>query len=149
MGVISQEKVFRVFRFLTVGGTVAVIDFSLVWLLHLFMSPLVAVSIAYVTGVTCHFLLNKFWVFRCQRSDYGKQLAQYGANVFCCWLITIGMVHLCLTTFTTNILVAKLCAIPPATLLGFVSLQLMVFRHTAPQRPEEPEPSRHGATIAT
>jgi putative flippase GtrA len=118
-------------RFLTVGGTVAVIDFSLVWLLHFFLRPLVAVSIAYLTGVTCHFLLNKFWVFRCRRSDYGKQLVQYGFNVFCCWLVTIAIVRLCLNTFTNNILVAKLCAIPPATLLGFLGLQLMVFRHKA------------------
>jgi putative flippase GtrA len=134
MGVISQNRALRVIRFLTVGGTVAAIDFSLVWLLHFFLRPLVAVSIAYLTGVTCHFLLNKFWVFRCRRSDYGKQLVQYGLNVFCCWLVTLAIVRLCLNTFTNNILVAKLCAIPPATLLGFLGLQLMVFRRTAPRQ---------------
>ena len=129
MGVISRDRALRVIRFLTVGSTVAAIDFSLVWLLHLFLRPLVAVSIAYLAAVMCHFLLNKFWVFRCRRSDYGKQLLQYGLNVFCCWLVTIAIVRFCLNTFTTNILVAKLCAIPPATLLGFLGLQLMVFRH--------------------
>jgi len=131
MGVISQERTFRVVRFLTVGGTVAVIDFSLVWILHFFLPPLVAVSFAYLAAVACHFTLNKFWVFRCRRSDYGKQLVQYGVNVLVCWLVTISMVKLCLSTFTTNVLIAKACAIPPATLLGFLSLQLVVFRHTA------------------
>gem|GEM_PF-587602 len=127
--VINQARALRVIRFLAVGGTVAAVDFSLVWLLHFFLRPLVAVSIAYLTAVVCHFLLNKFWVFRCRRSDYGKQLAQYGLNVFFCWLVTVVIVRLCLNTFTTNILVAKLCAIAPATALGFLGLQLMVFRH--------------------
>jgi putative flippase GtrA len=129
MGVISQDRALRVIRFLTVGGTVAAVDFSLVWLLHFFLQPLVAVSIAYLMAVACHFLLNKFWVFRCRRSDHGKQLAQYGVNVFCCWLVMVVVVRLCLATFTTNILVAKLFAIPPATLFNFLYLQLVVFRH--------------------
>lgn len=116
-------------RFLAVGSTVAAVDFLLVWVLHFFLRPLVAVSIAYLAAVVCHFVLNKFWVFRCRRSDYGKQLVQYGLNVFCCWLVTVVIVRLCLHTFTGNILVAKLCAIPPATVLGFLGLQLMVFRH--------------------
>ena len=151
MGVISRDRALRVIRFLTVGGTVAAVDFSLVWVLHFFLQPLVAVSIAYLTGVTCHFLLNKFWVFRCRRSDYGKQLAQYGLNVFCCWLVTIAIVRLCLNTFTTNILIAKLCAIPPATLLGFLGLQLMVFRRRvsgrvrSSERQKMPQMRRAGA----
>ena len=132
MGVISRDRALRVIRFLTVGSTVAAVDFFLVWSLHFFLHPLVAVSIAYLAGVTCHFLLNKFWVFRCRRSDYAKQLLQYGLNVFCCYLVTIAIVRLCLTTFTTNILVAKLCAIPPTTLIGFLNLQLLVFRHRPP-----------------
>ena len=132
MGMISQEKVFRVFRFLTVGGTVTLLDFSLTWLLHLFLPALVAVSIAYVTAITCHFLLNKFWVFRCQRSDHGKQLLQYGVNVFCAWLVMINIVRFCLATFTTNILVAKAVAVPPVTVFGFLYLQLVVFRHRPP-----------------
>jgi putative flippase GtrA len=111
-----------------VGGTVAVVDFSTVWLLSHFLQPLVAVSIAYFVGVTCHFLLNKFWVFQCRRSDYGRQLMQYLTVVLSCWLTTVAIVHLCLSTITHNILIAKLFAVPPATLVAFVLMQLFVFR---------------------
>jgi len=111
-----------------VGGTVAVIDFSAVWLLGHFLHPLVAVSIAYFVGVSCHFLLIKFWVFRCRRSDYIRQLMQYLTVVLFSWLTTVAVVHLCLSTFTQNILIAKLFAVPPATLVGFVLMQFFVFR---------------------
>jgi putative flippase GtrA len=111
-----------------VGSTVALIDFSMVFLFSRFLSPLVAVTIAYFIGVTCHFLLNKFWVFRCQRSDYVRQLLQYFLVVGSSWLITLGVVHFSLSTFTANILIAKLCAIPCATLSGFLLMQLFVFR---------------------
>jgi putative flippase GtrA len=132
--VISSEKIFRFIRFCTVGTTVALVDFSMVFVLSRFLPPLIAVTLAYFMGVTCHFLLNKFWVFRCQRSDYLRQLLQYAVVVGSSWLITIGVVQLCLTTFTSNILIAKLCAIPCATLTGFLLMQMFVFKmsHRSP-----------------
>jgi putative flippase GtrA len=126
--VITQKRFFRFLRFCTVGATVALIDFGLVWLLRGKLPPLVAVSIAYLTGVSCHFLLNKMWVFQCRRSDYIRQLIQYSAVVVASWTTTIAIVHFCLSNFTTNLLVAKLFAIPPATLVGFLLMQFLVFR---------------------
>jgi putative flippase GtrA len=126
--VLNQERIHRLVRFCVVGGTVAVVDFSTVWLLSHFLQPLISVSIAYFVGVTCHFLLNKFWVFQCRRSDYGRQLMQYLTVVLSSWLTTVTIVHLCLSTVTHNILIAKLFAVPPATLVAFVLMQLFVFR---------------------
>jgi putative flippase GtrA len=126
--VITRERFFRFLRFCIVGGTVASIDFGLVWLLSGLTRPLVAVSIAYLIAVCCHFLLNKMWVFRCRRSDYIRQLVQYFTVVFASWSTTITIVHFCLSSFTHNLLIAKLFAIPPATLVGFLLMQLLVFR---------------------
>jgi len=118
-----------------VGATVAAIDFGVVWLLSGRLPPLIAVSIAYFTAVCCHFLLNKMWVFQCQRSDYIRQLIQYSAVVGASWLTTLTIVHLCLSSFTTNLLIAKLFAVPPATLIAFLLMHLFVFR-----RPDKPAP---------
>jgi putative flippase GtrA len=135
--VLNQERIFRFVRFCAVGSTVALVDFSMVFLFSRFLPPLIAVTIAYFIGVTCHFLLNKFWVFRCQRSDYVRQLLQYSVVVGSSWLITLGVVHLCLSTFTSSVLIAKLCAIPCATLSGFLLMQLFVFgMHHRPGRAE-------------
>ena len=135
---LNRERVFRFLRFATVGASVAGIDFSSVAIFSRFLAPLVAVTIAYFIGVTCHFLLNKFWVFRCRRSDYLKQLLQYGAVILNSWIITIVVVHLCLSTFTSNVLVAKLFAIPAATMCNFLLMQFVVFRG----RRSEPEEER-------
>jgi putative flippase GtrA len=121
-----------------VGGTVAVIDFGGVAIFSRFLAPLVAVTVAYCIAVCCHFLLNKFWVFRCRRSDYGKQLVQYFGVIFTNWVITITVVHFCLSTFTSNVLIAKLFAIPCATMCNFLLMQFVVFRHRQPQSDVEP-----------
>jgi putative flippase GtrA len=128
MELLYWQRWARFFRFLGVGATVAAIDFSLVWLLRGFLPPLFAVSVAYFAGVACHFLLNKFWVFRCKRSDYARQLGQYGITVIVSWLITVAVVQLCLATFTRQLLIAKLCAIPAASITAFACMQLLVFR---------------------
>ena len=137
---LTRERVFRFVRFATVGASVAAIDFSSVAILSRFLAPLVAVAIAYFIGVTCHFLLNKFWVFRCRRSDYFKQLIQYAAVILNSWVITIVVVHLSLSTFTSNVLIAKLVAIPCATLCNFLLMQFVVFRaHSSEPDPSESE----------
>ncbi len=125
---LNQERIHRLVRFCVVGGIVAVVDFGTVWLLSHLLRPLTAVSIGYFIGVTCHFLLNKFWVFQCQRSDYVRQLMQYLTVVLTSWLTTVIVVHFCLSTLTSNVLIAKLFAVPPATLVAFVLMQFFVFR---------------------
>ena len=132
---ITQARFLRFLRFCIVGATVAAIDFSLVWLLSSRLTPLVAVSIAYLSAVCCHFLLNKMWVFQCTRSDYVRQLIQYFAVVVASWLTTITIVHFCLSSFTTNVLIAKLFAVPPATAVAFLLMQFFVFRKPRPNKP--------------
>lgn len=124
---IKQERISRFLRFCAVGVSVAAVDFGLLCILSPWLRPVIAVSIAYLTAVCCHFLLNKMWVFRCSRTDYAKQLSQYALAVTGCWLTTVGVVKLCLSTVTSNILLAKLIAVPPATIVGFVLLHLFVF----------------------
>jgi len=100
----------------------------MLWLLSRFTTPTVAVSGAYVVAVTVHFSLNKWWVFRSRDSAHAGQLLRYALTVFACWLCTVGVFSLSLHFLTSNIFLAKLIAIPPTTLLGFVLLKAFVFR---------------------
>jgi putative flippase GtrA len=129
---LNREKVLRFLRFAAVGATVAVIDFSSVAIFSGFLPPLIAVTIGYFIAVICHFLLNKYWVFRCRRKDHTKQVFLYGGVILNSWLITIVVVHLCLSTFTSNVLIAKLFAIPCATMWNFLLMQFVVFRAHRP-----------------
>jgi putative flippase GtrA len=125
--VLKQEKLLRILRFCIVSFTVKFIDFSLAWILSRWLSPLIAVSTAFVTAGCCHFLLNKMWVFQCSRTDYATQIGQYAFAVTGSGLTTLGVVRLSLSTITSNILLAKLIAQVPATLVGFALLRFVVF----------------------
>ena len=123
----GQEKISRFLRFIVVGNAVAIIDLGLVWLLGHVLAPLEAVSLAYFTAVGCHFALNKFWVFQCNRSDYLKQILQYGVMVFFSWMTTIVVVQISFSTIANALIVAKVLAVPPAAIVAFLCMRLFVF----------------------
>ena len=129
---LSRESIRHAFRFCLVGGLVFLVDLSMLWLWSHFTPPLVAVSVAYLIAVTVHFCFNKWWVFQNRSSAYSAQLLKYLLTVFCCWLCTVAVFSVALRWLTTNIYLAKLLAIPPTTLLGFVLMKLFVFREKLP-----------------
>jgi putative flippase GtrA len=73
-------------------------------------------------------MLNKTWVFRCSRTDHAKQVSQYILASTGYWLTMLAVVKFALSTVTPNILIAKLFAVPPATLVGFVLMRFFVFQ---------------------
>jgi putative flippase GtrA len=130
MGMFNQERILQFMRFCTVGGSVAVIDLTLVWITSHILPALVAVSVGYIVGVTCHFLLNKFWVFRCNSQQYRRQVALYLVQVALNWLMTMLIVSLVLSRTGASVVVARMISIPPMTLFTFCFLRFVVFRKT-------------------
>jgi putative flippase GtrA len=118
----------KLLRFCVVGGVVAVFDFGLIWIFVHAMPRLAAVAVAYLLAVALHFCLNRWWVFAAADVPAGSQLPSYILTVVVCWLCTMGVAALALTTFTDNVFAAKSLAIPCATLLGFVLMRRFVFR---------------------
>ena len=124
---LNQDRVTRFARFCTVGGFITCLDLLLVALLSQWLPPFAAVSLSYLIVISCHFSLNKFWVFRCSREDYLRQIIQYLLSAFLTWLTTICVVKLTLGWITSSVVVAKILALPPATLVGFLVMRLFVF----------------------
>jgi putative flippase GtrA len=124
----NQERIPQLIRFCVVGGSVALIDLTIVWMTSHFLPALFAVSLGYFTGVTCHFLLNKFWVFRCNSRRYRRQLALYLLHIALYWLMTILIVSLVLS-MTGNVVVARVVSIPPMTLFTFCFLRFVIFKN--------------------
>ena len=127
MGMFNRERISQFIRFCAVGASVAVIDLTIVWMTSHFLSALVAVSLGYTTGVTCHFLLNKFWVFRCNSRRYRRQLALYLLHVALYWLMTLLIVSLVLSITAASVVVARVISIPPMMLFTFCFLRFVVF----------------------
>jgi putative flippase GtrA len=115
-------------KFCFVGALVAGVDFCALWMFHIFLPELLAVSLAYFVAVATHYALNKWWVFRAAVKVRAAEVVRYVLMVIVCWLCTVGVVWLALRLVSSNIFVAKLLAIPPATLLSFVLMRRFVFR---------------------
>ena len=94
------------------------------------MPTVVAVSIAYLTAVAAHFLLNRSWVFSDQPGELPSQAWRYALTVVTCWLSTVLIVALALQWWTSQVLLAKMLAIPPVALLGFLLMKGFVFRRS-------------------
>jgi putative flippase GtrA len=92
------------------------------------LAPLAAVGVAYLIAVAVHFCLNRWWVFAATEHPAASQLSRYALVVGACWVCTLGVVALFLATVTSNVFLAKMVAIPPTTLLGFVLMRGFVFR---------------------
>jgi putative flippase GtrA len=119
----------KLFRFGLVGGIVAAFDFGFIWAFSGFVPRLAAVAIAYLLAVALHFCLNRWWVFAALHRPAAAQLPRYALTVSLCWLSTVTITALALSTLTTNVFLAKAGSIPPTTLLGFVLMRSFVFRH--------------------
>jgi putative flippase GtrA len=72
--------------------------------------------------------LNKWWVFAAQTKVRATELGRYVLVVMLCWLGTVAVVWLALSLVTNSVFVAKLIAIPPTTVLGFLLMRRFVFR---------------------
>jgi putative flippase GtrA len=123
----NKERILQLTRFCAAGGSVAVIDLTVVWITSHLLPALAAVSLGYITGVTCHFLLNKFWVFRCNSQRYRRQLALYLLHVAIYWLMTMLIVSLVLSITAVSVVVARVISIPPMMLFTFCFLRFVVF----------------------
>jgi putative flippase GtrA len=124
----NRERIVQFIRFCAVGGGVAVIDLAIVWTASPFLPALMAVSLGYIIGVSCHFLLNKFWVFRSRSQRYGLQLALYLSQVALCWLMTVLIVSFVMACTSFTVVLARFIAMPPTTLFAFCSMRFIVFR---------------------
>ncbi|MBV9276035.1 MAG: GtrA family protein [Verrucomicrobia bacterium] len=129
----NQERISQLLRFFVVGGSVAIIDLATVWLTSHLLPALLAVSLGYVTGVSCHFLLNKFWVFKCGSRQYRRQVTLYLLHVALYWLMTMLLVSLVLSVSAANVVVARMISIPPMTLFTFCFLRFLIFNKAGGQ----------------
>lgn len=120
----NQERILQLVRFCAVGGSVAVIDLTVVWIASHLLPALVAVSLGYIAGVVCYFLLNKFWVFRCTGQRYGHQLGLYVLHVALYWLMSMLVVSVVLSITSGSVVAARAISIPPMTLFTFCSLRI-------------------------
>jgi len=88
---LKPESIHRVFRFGLVGLIVMLVFTGLNWLLAPSLGPNGAFFTAYPVAVALHFCLNKWWTFRCERTDSGRQVGEYLVMVLVTFLIQVAV----------------------------------------------------------
>ncbi|HEY0455677.1 MAG TPA: GtrA family protein [Verrucomicrobiae bacterium] len=118
----------KLIRFGLTGGVVFCVDVLLVWAFSRWFAPTVAVTLAYALAVALHFCLNKWWVFGSFERAMGREIWRYLIVVFACWACTISIVQIVMAWIYPNVVIAKILAVPPSTLLGYLLMRSFVFR---------------------
>ena len=125
----SRETQVRFFRFLTVGGVAAAVDFLTFRISRLWLPQLATFILAYACSTTTHYSLNRFWELPSNRVDHRRQFIEYLGMA----LLTIG-IRYALFQFGNRVLgfsetVSYLfVALPPTTFVVFLLLNYRVFR---------------------
>jgi putative flippase GtrA len=114
-------------RFCVVGGTVTALNLGLLTLFALHFRPNVSFLLAYFPSILLHFALNKWWTFRCERSDFRRQLAQYLAVAGLNFLINFTLYNAALHWLTPSALLANLLALPASMVAGYLLFRRHVF----------------------
>jgi putative flippase GtrA len=119
-----------------VGGMAAAVDVTALGLFRYVLAPTAAFSAAFAAGVVTHFLLNKYWTFRCARTDFLRQIAEYLLVVAINYAIQLVVFRGVLSAWPgVSVLIAKAAALPPGTVLGFFLFKKHVFKRHPPVLP--------------
>lgn len=118
----------RFFRFVVVGGIVAVVHFAVLAIAKNYWTASTAFTAAFVSATSTHYTLNKIWALPSCRRDVGRQFGEYTLTVALSYLINIGVFTFAHSILGLGIMWAAVIAVPPATLVVFLLLNYRVFR---------------------
>ena len=123
------EIVRRFIKYGTVGGTVFVIHTSVLWFLLriLQMGNIIAITVAYVIALVCHFSMNNFFTFSESNALYRKRIVGYAMAVIAHYLLSTTIINTVLTFLVDNVLVATITSSSVSMIFFFFVLNRFVF----------------------
>ena len=90
-----------------------------------------AVSIAYVVSIVCHFLMNKTFTFRKNNVNLDRQIIKYIVTCAINYLITIIVVELTVKRLLLPADFGLIASISITVLSGYLLTRFWVFQHEA------------------
>jgi len=126
-------------RYLFVGGSTFVIDFSLLFILHskAGLSLAVATSVGYWTSIIYNFFLNRSWTFSAsEKRSLHKHLLMYGLLLCCNYAFTLLFISI--FSHFINYLLAKAIAVAIQMSWTYLVYKNVVFAVTKDPLPANP-----------
>ncbi len=110
-----------------VGGVNTLLTLAVFWLLRQVGTGLdLSNLLSYVAGMTCSFMLNKFWTFRALGHRWWRESALFLLGAGLCWAVQWGAFR-ALLTFLPE-LWAQVGGMVVYTLLNFVYNKIVTFK---------------------
>jgi len=127
----------RLFKFGIVGGTIFIINTSLIWFVRRILGFEGFLSIWSVFAIVaiCHFLLNNYFAFNDTNELFKKRVLRYIIFLFLSTLMNSLIVNSFLTYVIDNVLYATIVTTAIMLLVNFTILNKFVF----PKSKEEKE----------
>ena len=127
----GRETQVRFFKFLSVGGLAAVVQFVSLKLFSLSLGADLSFSLSFCCSTTTHYLMNRFWALPSERQDNLKQFVEYLGTAVLSYIINLGLFKLCHNLLGFGLMPSAIIALPPSTLVVFLLLNYRVFSKKA------------------
>ena len=129
------EQYRKVILFATIGACSGTIYFALIYaLMEMFaLDYRLAVSIAYLVALACHFFANRQFTFRAHNASLHGHLIRYAAMLVFNYFVTILMVVVAVKLFLTTAYVGAFIAIVMNMFSNYWLLKSWIFRNLSSQ----------------
>ncbi|MEO7412982.1 MAG: GtrA family protein [Opitutaceae bacterium] len=126
---VKQDTIRTLVRFGLVGGGVALVHSGLIWYFYhqAGFGARASYWIGYPPAVTLHFVLTKWWTFRCARRDLVRQMIRYALVALIAGAVQFGIYHLALMGVTSLPNLAYVIAAAVQMGLSFALMRQKVF----------------------
>ena len=126
----SNELIWKFFKFGVVGFTGLLVDFGITWLLkeRLKLNAYLASSTGFTCAVINNFLLNRIWTFENHDPEVAVQFGKFAVVSAVGLVLNNSIIYLLKERFGFNFYVAKLVATAVVLLWNFWSNMQFTFR---------------------
>ena len=133
---LKNEELKKFLRFSIVGGTSFVINTSLQWFVRrvLLYENYISIAVVFLIVSVCHFLLNNFFAFRDNNTQYKRKIIAYLLFLAGSTLLSSALLYIFLTYIYDNVLIGSATVTAVMMMVNYVILNKFVFKQS-----EEPQ----------
>jgi putative flippase GtrA len=127
--IIDQLFFEKVFKFVVVGSTAFVIDFSSTYLFKekVKVNKYVANTFAFIISASYNFVLNRWWTWGVQDHQVVSQAFKFAGVMTTGLLITSGLIYIFSDRMKFNFYIAKLIGVSVAMVWNFTMNNFVTF----------------------
>lgn len=122
------ENIQEILTYIVIGFSILFFKILLIKLLLNFFHYIVVISIAYIFGAVCHFLLNKILTFKNTKKNYIKMTTSYLILLFSNYIFSLCFAVMFVEFFNLSIIFSVIGTYLFIPLFNFLFLKYYVFK---------------------